>query len=152
MSRRRTPFAQRLRQARERRELSQMHLAQMAGLPQSAVSHFESGARAPSLHNFLRLADVLGVTTDFLLGRSVGSLRAAGPLVHRLLQALEGMPIGDMELLVDVATLMAKRHTQAVGGDGQAVSTCSQQDGSSPGEAQHLARVGSYPASQEGAL
>jgi len=40
--------------------------------------------------------------------------------VHRLLQALEGMPIGDMELLVDVATLLAHRHTpsQQSHGDG----------------------------------
>src|SRR4029450_11679352 len=69
MSRPTTPFPQHLRLARERPRLGQLELARLAGVPQSAVSHFESGARAPSLHNLLRLADVLGVTTDFLLGR-----------------------------------------------------------------------------------
>lgn len=63
-------FPQRLRAARELRELSQLALAEMAQLQQAAVSLYESGARRPSLRNLRRLADSLEVTTDYLLGRS----------------------------------------------------------------------------------
>ncbi len=62
-------FPQRLRAARERRELSQGELARRAGLQASAVSHFETGARKPSFDNLKKLADALNVTTDYLLGR-----------------------------------------------------------------------------------
>jgi len=78
-------FKERLRTAREFRELSQGELAQRAGLQASAVSHFETGTRKPSFDNLKRLADALRVTTDYLLGRSddmEGSATSADAL-HR---------------------------------------------------------------------
>jgi transcriptional regulator with XRE-family HTH domain len=131
MSRPHTPFAQHLRLARKCREFSQKGLARLAGLSQPIVSQLESGARAPSLRNLLRLADALGVTTDFLLGRTVPSA-CAGPLVDYLAQALQGMAIRDMELMAEVATLMLHRHTQDGPRDGEAAPTSRQQ-----GHAEH---------------
>lgn len=64
-------FPERLRTAREHRDLSQGKLAERAGLQASAVSHFETGGRKPSFDNLKRLADALNVTTDYLLGRTV---------------------------------------------------------------------------------
>ena len=63
-------FSQRLSAARKFRGLSQIDLARKTRLKQSAVSQFETGRRAPSFHNLLRLADALEVSADFLLGRS----------------------------------------------------------------------------------
>jgi len=62
-------FPERLRTAREKRGLTQAELAKRAGLQDSAISHFENGARKPSFDNLRRLADALDVTTDYLLGR-----------------------------------------------------------------------------------
>ena len=62
-------FANRLREEREHLELSQAQLADQAGLQPSAISHFETGARTPALRSLRRLAQALGVTSDFLLGR-----------------------------------------------------------------------------------
>lgn len=62
-------FGQRLRAARQARELEQQKLAERAGLPPSSISHFESGARKPSFDNLRSLAKSLDVTTDYLLGR-----------------------------------------------------------------------------------
>lgn len=76
-----SPFPQRLKEARDLRGLSQAELAQRSGLQPSAVSHFETGSRKPSFDNLLLLADVLEVTTDFLLGRSEGH-RPAEPINH----------------------------------------------------------------------
>ena len=40
----------------------------------SIISHFETGSRKPSLHNFRQLADALDVTADYLIGRATDTL------------------------------------------------------------------------------
>lgn len=50
-------------------KLSQAQLGERAGIQASAISHFETGARKPSYRSLRKLANALGVTTDFLLGR-----------------------------------------------------------------------------------
>lgn len=61
-------FRVRLRRARETSGWSQTDLAKRAGLQQSALSHYESGARRPSFTNLKRLAKALDVSTDYLVG------------------------------------------------------------------------------------
>ena len=63
-------FRQRLRRARAQRGLSQAELAVRTGLQQSALSHYESGARRPSFTNLRRLASALDVSTDYLVGHA----------------------------------------------------------------------------------
>lgn len=72
-------FPSRLRAARDLRGLNQEQLAQRSGLQGSAISHFETGGRKPSFDNLKRLADALGVTTDFLLGRTTDPEGHAAP-------------------------------------------------------------------------
>jgi transcriptional regulator with XRE-family HTH domain len=47
--------------------MSQADLAQKTGLEPSAISHFETGRRRPSLGNLKRLAEALGVSIDTLV-------------------------------------------------------------------------------------
>ena len=61
-------FPQRLKAARDLRNMNQSDLATKAGLPSTSISHFEAGSRKPSFDNLRRLAQALEVTTDFLLG------------------------------------------------------------------------------------
>ena len=61
-------FSDRLKAARELRELSQGDLAVKANLPPTSISHFESGSRKPSFDNLRRLAVALEVSTDYLMG------------------------------------------------------------------------------------
>jgi transcriptional regulator with XRE-family HTH domain len=63
-------FPARLRAARELRSLSQTELAAAARMPASSIAHFEGGSRKPSFDNLKRLAGVLTVSTDYLLGRT----------------------------------------------------------------------------------
>jgi transcriptional regulator with XRE-family HTH domain len=63
-------FPDRLKAARVLRGLNQEELAERSGLQDSAISHFETGGRKPSFDNLKRLADALGVSTDYLLGRT----------------------------------------------------------------------------------
>jgi len=63
-------FSIRLREALKLRKISQVDLAEKTGLQASAVSHFISGGRKPSLENIRRISTALNVSADFLLGRT----------------------------------------------------------------------------------
>ena len=65
-----TGFGDRLRQAREARNINQTELAAKAGLQPSAIGHFEKERRKPSFANIRALAKALDVTSDYLLGRT----------------------------------------------------------------------------------
>jgi transcriptional regulator with XRE-family HTH domain len=64
----RATFAERLRVARERRDLSQIALARLSGIDQAQLAHYEGGARQPSVDNLRSLVIALDVSADFLLG------------------------------------------------------------------------------------
>jgi transcriptional regulator with XRE-family HTH domain len=67
----RVPILQeRLLLVRRRRGLSQEDVAQQARLFKTDVSKYERGVSVPTLARLVRLADVLDVSADYLLGRS----------------------------------------------------------------------------------
>lgn len=57
-------FGARLKQLREQRGLSQKQLADVAGLSQRAVSHWEQGLRQPTWDAVQALCDALGVDCE----------------------------------------------------------------------------------------
>lgn len=61
-------FNENLRLARERKGLSQKELAETIGVAKSTYSLYESGNREPNVQTIRRIADVLNVSTDELLG------------------------------------------------------------------------------------
>jgi len=101
-------FPDRLRAAREMRKLSQLELAERAQLQQAAVSHYESGARRPSLLNLRRLSEALEVTTDYLVGRSE-SPAPFPPSDEPLFQDFGRLTIADRELARQLIAQMARR-------------------------------------------
>ncbi len=60
-------FGWRLRELRNRQELSQDALAQAADIHSTAIGRMERGAREPRLSTILRLADALDVRPGELL-------------------------------------------------------------------------------------
>jgi transcriptional regulator with XRE-family HTH domain len=61
-------IAQQVRALRQAQGLTQAVLAKQLGLAgQSGIAKIERGERLPSLERVVQLADVLGVSTDFLL-------------------------------------------------------------------------------------
>jgi transcriptional regulator with XRE-family HTH domain len=60
-------FAQRLRELRKNKNLSQTELGQLAGLHYTHIGRFERGTSRPSGDTLKRVADALGVTSDYLL-------------------------------------------------------------------------------------
>lgn len=59
----------RIKELRERKDLTQTELAKRVGVTQSAVAKWETGGFTPSTSTLFSLADVLGVTIDQLCGR-----------------------------------------------------------------------------------
>jgi transcriptional regulator with XRE-family HTH domain len=91
----RKKFRERLREWRLKRNLTQEELARKADVPTISVSHFETGHRFPNAESLRRLADALGVSTDYLLGRVKApagkDLEAADPDVAVLFRRFQGM-------------------------------------------------------------
>jgi transcriptional regulator with XRE-family HTH domain len=57
-----------IREARLRKDFSQLDLARRLGMTQGSVQFWESGLRRPQAHMILILSRVLGVTPGYLLG------------------------------------------------------------------------------------
>lgn len=88
--------------------MSQTALAGVLGVRPSAVSHFETGRNKPSPETLCALADALGTTTDYLLGRE-RKMQPAGPQAEHLLKLLPEIRAEDLELLVRFAEDLARR-------------------------------------------
>jgi len=64
-------FAQRLRELRKQKNLSQTELAKLAGVHYNHIGRYERGASRPTADTLRRLADALGVSGDYLMDGSV---------------------------------------------------------------------------------
>jgi transcriptional regulator with XRE-family HTH domain len=102
-------FPEMLRAAREQKSLSQTELAERAGLQPSAVSHFETGRRAPSFDNLRRLADALSVSIDQLIGRTTQGA-VGGPTAQKLFRDFDKMTTSDQDSLLKMAEILAKKN------------------------------------------
>lgn len=60
----------RIKEARELRKMTQQYVADRLGIGRESYARYENGSRNPSLQNLVDLADLFGVTTDYLLGRT----------------------------------------------------------------------------------
>ena len=63
-------LSERLKRLRQSMHLSQEQLARLLGVDRSTISSYESNVRQPPLDTLSRIADVFGVSTDYLLGRT----------------------------------------------------------------------------------
>lgn len=61
-------FGLRLRELREKKRLLQQQLADWLGLTRSSISNYENNTQTPPADTLVRLADIYGVSVDYLLG------------------------------------------------------------------------------------
>ncbi len=61
-------FGLNLKRIRKTRHISQKVMAEKLGLAQRTISHYESGSCEPSLTCLCKIADILGVSLDELVG------------------------------------------------------------------------------------
>lgn len=60
----------RIKELRESRKVSRSALSELCGLSRNMIGVYERGEADPSTATVCALADVFGVSTDFLLGRT----------------------------------------------------------------------------------
>ncbi len=60
----------RIKQLRKEMDYTQDDLAKILSITRSALANWETGRVLPDPISLIKLADVLGVTVDYLLGRS----------------------------------------------------------------------------------
>ena len=81
-------LGQRIRSARNSACFTHEALAELIGVSRTAVVHWEAGDSKPTLENLICLAEVLHVSTDYLLGVSGHSV-ALSNLSNEAVFALE---------------------------------------------------------------
>jgi transcriptional regulator with XRE-family HTH domain len=63
------PLGNNLRKARKKRGLTQSEVGNLLGVTEQTISGYERGVRDPDTQQLSRLAQIYGVSTDYLLGR-----------------------------------------------------------------------------------
>ena len=58
-----------LKKIREKKKVTQVRLSIAAEVSQETISAYESGKSFPSVETLIKIADFLGTSTDYLLGR-----------------------------------------------------------------------------------
>lgn len=100
---------------RHRSKMSQSELARQLGISASAVGMYEQGRREPSLDILVTMAEIFGVTTDYLLTGAVHPGREAQLVSQALEQSIltmdqrldhRGRPFSRQELAVLMAAML----------------------------------------------
>ena len=63
-----------IREARERKNLTQMKLAELAELSTITISNMESGRFLPNLKNIIVLSNILNISIDFLVADGISEI------------------------------------------------------------------------------
>ncbi len=87
----------RLKSLRMNEQLSQQQVANLIGVNKTAISYYETDERQPPLGTLVHLANIFGVTTDYILGRE-----KERPL------DMQGLSVEDKEILRYVIARMAE--------------------------------------------
>ena len=98
-------MAKRFREARKMNGLKLTEAAQKLGVSQPTLSAWEGERKSPTLNGLERMANLYGVTTDYLLGRNDIIVPDAGQIIpHDNLKIMHAQPVWSEKygwLLVD---------------------------------------------------
>ncbi len=105
-------FAGRLREHRESRKLTQARLAELLEVSPRVYNRWETAAAAPRLDTVVRIADILEVSIDELVGRKEPQepqFRLHNPKLHQLYQEIDRLSDEDQQALVILLDSLVKR-------------------------------------------
>lgn len=92
--------------------LTMKQLANIVGVTEAAISHYETGRREPDNDMLLRIANALGVTVDYLIGHEDSPApvttqeKAPSTIDEQIMRELEG---ADVELVREVLNFIRFR-------------------------------------------
>src|ERR1043165_8084006 len=105
-------IAERVRQARSRRRLTQAQLAEATGITDETIGRIERAACEPSLSSLVAIAGALEVSLDALLGITQQDFNTLQPsrqppsAMMRLARRLARLPPGAQRALLQLAKLV----------------------------------------------
>lgn len=67
-------FSERLKNLRKQAHLTQVDVAEKLGISQPAYASWERGAKKPTQDNLVKIAQILNVSVDYLVGNSQETL------------------------------------------------------------------------------
>ncbi len=104
-------FAERLRLLRESRQLSQVRLAELLGVDPRSYNRWEKDGNAPHLDTIIKIADVLQVSIDELVGRKAVSddIKIRNHTLNSLWQKADSLPDSDQQALIIVIDSFVKK-------------------------------------------
>lgn len=92
---------EKLKELRKLRNLTMKELGQMVNVAESTISLYENGKRQPDYETLKKLADILNVSTDCLLGRDSNIAKPKGVKIPVLGTIPAGVPIEAIEEIID---------------------------------------------------
>ena len=104
-------FSERLRLLRQARKMTQVRLAELLGISARGYNRWEKGGNVPHLDTLIKIADILQVSLDELVGRTESS---AAPKIrnhdlHQLCQQVDNLPDEDQQALIRVMDGLVKK-------------------------------------------
>lgn len=104
-------FPDTLRELRKSRGLTQVRLAELIEVSPRVYNRWETGSAAPRLDTLVKIADILNVTLDELVGRTEpsGEVEIQNPKLHALYHEINGLSDEDQQALVILLDSLIKR-------------------------------------------
>jgi len=105
-------FAERLKLLREARSLSQTRLAELLEIDPRSYNRWERGGNAPHVDTLIKIADILQVTLDELVGRKKPSLelKIRNHELQTLCQQADSLPDQEQQALILVMDGLLKKN------------------------------------------
>lgn len=107
-------FGQRIAALRRERGLTQVQLAEVMGVAQQTLAHYEAGRLRLLAGALPNLADQLGVTVEMLVGtasqRKVASKRGPAPKLQQQLQQIQALPKAEQRAISRVLDSVLAAH------------------------------------------
>ena len=110
----RAAFGACLLKARRQAGLSQEQLGAKVGVSQRTIAYWEREPVALRAEQVSALADVLGVTTDYLMGRDNGKARRGGPSgkMRQLFETASRLPRSQQKKVAEVIEPFILQHAK----------------------------------------
>ncbi|TLY50695.1 MAG: helix-turn-helix transcriptional regulator [Gammaproteobacteria bacterium] len=95
-------FAERLRSLRVQRGLTQTRLAELLDMPARSYNRWERGGHVPHLEMAVKIAEILQVSLDELVGRSEATSEPAikNTELHQLVQEVDQLPDREQQAVI----------------------------------------------------
>ncbi|WP_153100249.1 helix-turn-helix transcriptional regulator [Paraburkholderia hayleyella] len=107
-------FAARLREAREARQMTQGRLAELLGVNRRVYNRWERAGALPQLDAVVRMAQVLQISVDALVGlEPLAEPRIHNPRLHALYEQMDLLSDEDQQALIVLMDSLVKRSQMA---------------------------------------